>query len=411
MHDRQLYAKILGLTAPWQVSSVHLDMESLSVEVVVEHSGSSPLECPECGAACPGYDHRRRRWRHLDTCQYRTILVCDVPRVACPEHGVHQVRVPWAEPDSRFTALFEALVIDWLLESSFAAVGRQLGLSWAQLDTIQRRAVRRGLARRQQQPLRVIGIDETSFQKRHEYVTVVFDLASPSPRVLFVADHRKKAALDAFYAGYSASELARLEHVSMDMWAPYVASTMEHVPDAREKICFDRFHVAQLFGKAVDQVRRQETKELTRLGDRRLRGTRYLWLKGADRLQVRQKRSLDELRSSCAKTARAWQIKETARQLWSYRSRAWAAKNWKQLLGWASRSRLQPMVRVARTLRRYLWGVLNAVTAGVTNARAEALNAKIQWIKRKACGYRNRERFRNAIYFHCGGLELYPELV
>lgn len=409
MRDRQLYARILGLTAPWRVTDVQLDDSATTVEVAVAHDGRSPLHCPECRRACPGYDHRPRRWRHLDTCQYQTILACEVPRVECPEHGVRQVAVPWAEGGSRFTALFEALVIDWLREASFAAVSRQLGLTWAQLDTIQKRAVARGLERRGKVPLRRIGVDETSFQKRHEYVTAVCDLSSPEARVLYVGDHRTQKALDAFYEQYTEEELAELEAVSMDMWAPYIASTEENVPGAEGRICFDRFHLAQHFSQAVDAVRRQEAKELKEEDDR-LKGTRYLWLKSPERMTDRTWQSFEELRASSLKTVRAWHLKETARQLWSYRTLGWARRGWKKLLGWASRSKLAPMVELARMIRRHLWGILNAVVLKVTNAKAEALNGRIQRIKRMACGYRNRERFRTAIYFHCGGLEMYPKL-
>ncbi len=111
MRDRDLYARILGVAAPWSVSDVELEVDQQRVTVVVEHGGE--LRCPVCGKWAPGYDTKRRRWGHLDTSQYRTYLVADVPRVKCPEHGVKQVEVPWAASSSRFTALFESLVIDW----------------------------------------------------------------------------------------------------------------------------------------------------------------------------------------------------------------------------------------------------------------------------------------------------------
>jgi transposase len=106
MHDRELYSRILEISSPWEVTDVELRREEREVLVRVEWMPSSPVVCPECGGACPGYDRRERRWRHLDTCQYKTILSATVPRVQCPEHGIQQVRVPWAEAGSRFTALF-----------------------------------------------------------------------------------------------------------------------------------------------------------------------------------------------------------------------------------------------------------------------------------------------------------------
>lgn len=173
MRDKALYTQTLGIERPWAVSDVQLDPGGGEVRIYIEHHGMHV--CPECGKGASGYDKRRKRWRHLDTCQYRTVLIADVPRVRCPEHGIRLVKVPWAEPGSGFTALFERLAIDGLKESSTTAVARLLGLSWNAVDGIMQRAVKRGLARRKQELVRHIGIDETSFQKRHEYVTVVTD--------------------------------------------------------------------------------------------------------------------------------------------------------------------------------------------------------------------------------------------
>lgn len=406
MKERRVWGDLLGLTPPWRVRDVEYALDEGEVRLFVEVESRAKLRCPSCQAECAGYDARERRWRHLDTMQYRTIVIARVPRVECSEHGVVQIEVPWAEAGSRFTARFEALAIDWLLEASFAAVARQLGLSWDEVAGIQDRAVRRGLARRDRKPPERIGIDETSFQKRHEYVTTVNDLDEGV--VLYVADDRTQASLDAFYDGLGAEACARLESVVMDMWAPYIASTREHVPEADRRIVFDKFHVAKHLGDAVDRVRRQENRELRAEGDERLVRTKYWWLQNPDGMSSKQWRDFAPLRHSRLKVARAWAIKEAAMLLWGYAKRGWAERMWKRWYGWAIRSRLEPVKRVARMIQKHWEGVLNAATSNVTNALSEGLNSKIQWIKRKACGYRNRERFRSAIYFHLGGLDLYP---
>ena len=127
MRDTHLYGRILGIESPWEVTDVELRLESGEVEVFVVHGGES-LRCSECGGAVKRHDARRRSWRHLPTCQYRTILTADVPRVRCAEHGVRTIGVPWADVGSRFTALFEALIIDWLGAASISAVARASGL-------------------------------------------------------------------------------------------------------------------------------------------------------------------------------------------------------------------------------------------------------------------------------------------
>jgi transposase len=398
------YEQLLGLSDGWRVEEVELDHGAREVRIRVAAQREA-LRCSECETACPGYDRRERRWRHLDTMQYRTILIAEIPRVECPVHGLRQIRVPWAEAGSRFTALFEVLVIDWLQEGSFAAVAEQLKLSWDQVAGIQDRAVQRGLARRKAvQPTR-IGVDETSFQKRHEYVTTVTDLDG---KLLYVADDRRRESLDGFFESLGTPGCERLEAIAMDMWSPYIESVRAHVPQADAKIVFDKFHLAKHMGDAVDRVRRAENKELRAQGDDRLVRTKYLWLTNPVNMSRKQRDAFAQVQTSRLKVGRAWAIKEAGMLLFGYTRRGWAERMWQRWCGWALRSRLEPVKRVARMVREHWQGVINAATMSVTNAMSESMNSKIQWIKRRACGFRNRQRFRNALYFHLGGLDLHP---
>ncbi len=226
--------------------------------------------------------------------------------------------------------------------------------------------------------------------------------------MLHVADGRGKEALDAFWEQLKPEQLVEIESVSMDMWRAYISSTAEYVPDAEHKIAFDRFHVARAINRAVNEVRKREHRELLARGDATLTRTKYVWLKNPENFGETYGARFEQLKGLELKVARAWAIKETARRLWSYVTRGWAMRAWKKWISWATRSRLEPMRRVAQLVKSHLWGIVNAIVLRVTNARAESLNGKIQWIKSTACGFRNRERFRNAIYFHCGGLDLYP---
>lgn len=407
MNDKQLYTQILGITSPWKVAKVDLRLSEGELVVSVECDAVA-MTCPDCNRACPGYDTRPRRWRHLDTCQYQTILSADVPRIKCQEHGVKQIQVPWAAAGSRFTILFESLVIDWLREATFSGVAKMLGLSWSQVDGIMARAVRRGLARRKVKLPRRIGVDETSFQKRHEYVTVVSDLSREGPVVVHVEDRHTKAALTAFYDQFDQKQLASLEAIAMDMSKAFIAATRDRVPDADDKIAFDRFHVVKLLGDAVDQVRRRETKAMREDGDDRLVGSRYMWLEHPFGMSDERWERFETLRESSLKTARAYAIKVLADSLWYKRDSKSITEDWKAWYSWAIRSRLEPVKKAARTIKNNLRGIVNAIRMAVTNARAEGINSVIQKLKSRACGYRNRERFKNAIYFHLGGLELYP---
>jgi transposase len=406
VQDRELFGRILGIGEPWFVEEVELK-EALGELRIRLGRRSSPLCCPTCGKAVPGYDTQPRRWRHLDTCQYETVLEADVPRVECPEHGVLQVRVPWAEKGSRFTLLFERLTIDWLLEAGRSAVKRRMRLSWDEADGIMRRAVRRGLARRKQEVVPHIGVDEKSFQKRHEYVTVVCDLDRGN--VLHVADDRKAESLEGYYRSLTNEQRAGIQAVAMDMHDPYVKATRDQVPDADRKIVYDKFHIAKLLNQAVDQVRKQEHQELTAEGDDRLKKTKYTWLRSSLNFTRKAWLAFRDLRRSKLRTARAWALKETIMDLWQYSYLGAAQRYFRDWYQWAARSRLAPMKRAARTLQERLANILTYLDHPYTNAMAESLNSKIQWIKYTARGFRSREGFRTAIYFHCGGLELYPQ--
>ena len=406
MRDKDLYAQILGIKSPWQVADVELSVSKGEVTVQVEQEAGAKSCCPSCGKESPGYDSRRRRWRHLDTCQYKTILVADVPRVKCEEHGVVTVSVPWAEPGSGFTAMFEALVIDWLKEASTSAVSRLMGLSWNAIDGIMQRAVARGLSRREAVFPTQIGVDETAFRKRHDYVTIVSDQEEGS--VLHVGSDRRKETLKAWYESLTEEQREAIESVCMDMWPAFINATLESLPEAQEKIAFDKFHVAKYLGEAVDKVRRQEHKALMAEGYEDLKGSKHDWLYNPENMTRKQKIRFKSLRDSTLKTARAWAIKELAMSLWHYVSKTWARKGWEQWLSWAVRSRLEPIKDVARTIKEHLWGILNAVVLKVSNGPAEGLNSRIKMIKVRSRGFRNKERFANAIYFHLGGLDLYP---
>lgn len=411
MDDRALYEAILGLQAPWSVARVELRTADEEVWVWVEPPGDSEFLCPECGALCPGYDRsEERRWRHLDTCQFKTIVVSRIPRISCKTHGVRQVKVPWAGDRSRFTLLFEAFAIRVLEETTVLGTAELLGISWHEASGIFRRAVGRGLLRRKDEPLRVLGIDETSFQKRHDYVTVVADLERD--RVLWVGDARRQTTLEAYWRSRPKSELKEIDAIVMDMWDPYIAATRESVPEGMSKIVFDRFHVMQHLNRAVDDVRRAEQRELRSKGDaiglRRLTGTRYVWLRGSNNTSESDHELIASMRRAGYKVGRAWGIKEAARELWSAPTKSDALKLFVEWYSWVSRSRLAPMMKAAKTLKYYLSGILKYAETPYTNAMTEGLNSKIQEIKYRARGYRNRENFRLAILFHCGKLNMNP---
>jgi len=408
MQDTKLFETILGLQAPWHIARVALDTSAERVDLWAEH-GDMRWPCPDCEQLLPCWDHAEERtWRHLDTCQFETHLHARIPRVQCPTHGIKQVRVPWAEPRARFTMLMERLVIDVIHQcSTISGACRLLRMSWDEAWGVMARAVARGQARKMARAIRYLGVDEKAFRKGHVYHTVVCDLERST--VEYVGEGRGEASLAPFYAGLTAPQQDALQAVAMDMWEPYIKATRTGLPDGAARIVFDRFHVMRDITTAVDLVRKHEHRTLLReTGVSVLTGTKYVWLYAAERLPRTWRGSFKELRTLNLKVGRAWAIKEALRTLWTYRQPAAATRFFRQWYGWARRSQLDPIKRVAATLQRHLDGVLRYCRHRITNGVAEGLNSKIMTIKRKACGFRNAQHFTTAIYFHCGGLDLYP---
>mgnify|MGYP002634703641 CR=1 FL=1 len=406
MNDKELYAQILGISSPWSVESVKLSLESNSVVVALEFDQSFSFTCPECSTKCPRHDKKPRKWRHLDTCQLETVIECQVPRIKCKEHGVKLVSVPWAEKGSHFTLLFEALVIKWLEVAPVSSVSERMNIDWNSALRIQHRAVQRGLDRRGSVAPTDVTIDETSEKKGHNYLTIV----SEGSRVIHVEAGRDKESIDAFWKTLSAEACADIRSISMDLWKAYRSSTLEYIPDAESKICLDRFHVAGYFGKAVNDVRKKEHSKLMSVGDETLKGTKYDWLRTSANIDNRSRKSFMEIANCALKTSRAWAMKEIAHGLWSYVYIGVAEKEWKRLITRMARSRLEPMKKLAKSLRRHLWMIINAIRLNANSGNAESNNSRIQKVKKMACGFRNTENFKIAVYFHLGGLDMHPSL-
>ena len=407
MRDKDLYKELLGISLPWIITDVLLDSKAETITVRVALKPGATLACGQCGRQrCPIKDRRTRTWRHLDTCQFKTLIEAPLPRTDCPECGVKTVSPPWADKHARFTLLFERFAIDALLEMSLTGVCRLLRISWDEADGIISRAVARGLDQRDLSGVRRIGIDEKSVRKGHHYITVVYDLETA--RVIWIGEDRSEETLDRFFASLPEETLAQIECITMDMWKPYRASARKWIKDVDEKTVLDRFHIQRHLNQAVDKVRKQEHKALKDQGIDLLEKTKWDWLYNVENLPQKREARFEELREYDLKTVRAHAIKENFRHFWDYVYQANARKFFKKWYFWATHSRLQPIIAVAKRLHKHFDRILTFFRLHATNSTAEGINNKIQSVKKKAYGFRNTNRFINAIYFHCGGLNLYP---
>jgi transposase len=407
MKEHQVFATLLGLTRPWSVERVDIVPATPRVDIWLVHESRIRFACPTCGQHCAVYDHAPERvFRHLDTCGYQTFLHVRLPRVQCAKHGIQVILSDFGENRSGMTYAFESQVIAFAHECSVEAVGRLCHLSWTSSWRTIERAVARGQARKKKRVPRWLGVDEKSLTRGHRYETVVYDLAKST--VEYVGDKRQQSSLETYYQQFKPHQLARVQAVAMDMWDPYIAATRAYIPAADKKIVFDRFHVMKHVLTAVDTVRKQEAKALKEQGAELLKGTKYWWLWSYENLPEKYQTDFEALRTLDLKVCRAWTLKEHLRHLWEYRYEKWMRRFFAHWYGWACRSRLAPMIKAAATVKRHLDNIVTYARHRITNALGESLNAKIEKAKRLACGFRNREHYKTAIYFHCGGLNLYP---
>lgn len=407
MKDITLYQHILGDTSPWAVSDVQLDAEKQTITVRLTLRADQLWGCPACNARMHVKEWRPRRWRHLDSCQFKTVLEASVPVVECPEHGAQTVQVPWAEGSSRFTLFFERLAIEVLQACTAARAGALLDISWDEADGIKQRAVRRGLARRSLESLEYVCVDEKAVGLGHDYVTVVTGIINSKPQVLYIGDGKGEEGLNGFWMELGPEGCRRIKAVSMDMGKAYPSSVRRYCPQA--ELIFDPFHIMKMINKAVDSVRRQEILLGTRQEREALKKTRQLWLWGEENLPSYHTARFKELKQSTLKTARAWRLKEIWRTVTQCLNVQDATAFFQQWYALVMSSKLEPIKAVARTMKEHLVGIVSIFSHGFCNALAEGVNSRIQLLIQKSCGYRNRQRLKADILFHFGGLNLNPQ--
>jgi transposase len=401
------FEQILGIKRPWYVTNVTRDNKNSRIDVYVDHEKGIKFPCPVCNGFHSIYDHTpEREFRHLNVFNYMTFIHVRIPRVNCPKDGVQQVVHGLAEPNGTVTHEFESFIIDLEQECSIESICRLFNVDWHQCWKIQERSVSRGQERRGAILPKRLGVDEKSFAKGHKYETIIYDTEKGD--VVDVIDNREQKSLAGFYNKFSLEQRSSVECISMDMWDPYIAATKAAIPDASDKIVFDRYHVTRIVTKAVDTVRKNEHRSLMELGIDILKSTKFLWLWNEENIPEFRKKEFKTLRLQDLKVCKAHAIKENLRNLWNYKSKAWMSKYFRSWYFWATHSRIKPMVEAAKSLQAHIENILTYAQHKVTNAIGESINSRIEKMKRLACGFRNREHYRIAILFHCGGLDLYP---
>ncbi len=410
MFSEDFFDLVLNFGEDWKVKKVTVNYQLGEVDVFISYVGLR-AECPTSKEVCVIYDHRtNRRWRHLDTLQFKTYINCEVPRVKSSV-GVKTVSVPWSDNYERQTYLFERLTIDLLKATkNQTQTAKLLRCGFNVVNRIIHSSVKRGIERRPKDAMFTnLSIDEKSFKKGHSYVTVV---SSPlSGYVIDVCEGRDKESTKELLENIVVPEQRNnVETISMDtstssaqrMWKAYQSSVAEVFP--KTKVVHDRFHLIKYLNDAIDKVRRREVKQ-----HEGLKNSRFVLLKNKENLTAKQQIIFEHIQSANYQVSKAWQTRENFRDIFGSPSTEEALSLFIKWGASVLKTNIKEVIKVAKMFNNHLKGVCNALVERFSNAMAERLNGKIQEVKSVGRGYRTFNNFRSAILFFHGGLDLYPQ--
>lgn len=400
MNSKQLFEIALGDIGPWQIVSIDLEVgESGNKELHIRldfPAGSAFLD--DLGVPCKAHDTNNHTWRHLNFFEHHCYLHARVPRIKDSSGSVKTVQVPWARRNTGFTLLFEAFVMSLIeLEMPVHSVAHLVGEHDQRIWNIFKYHVQKARANTDYTGIQRVGIDETSFRRGHDYVTVGVDL--DTARVFDVTEGKDQdsvAVLTAFLEE-NGSPSDEVEQVSIDMSPAFIGGCNQHLPNAA--ITFDRFHVTNVVNKAMDDLRRIERQECSEL-----KNHKYTLLKNSENLSNKKFEELLELITLYPKLGEGYRLKELLREFWNFNDTKMAEKFLKDWCKQADKSGIFPFQKAARTIRAHWSGIINYAKSKITNGILEGINSKIQLAKRRARGYRNKDNFMNMILFTCGKL-------
>lgn len=403
MQLAKVLSNILGMKHI-RVRGCEFDEEGLVIDVAPT---TRIARCCGCGCRVRRiHDHRRgRRWRHLDLAGMRVVLRYDLRRVACPRCDVRTELVPWADAGSMFTRPFEDQIAYLAQRMDKTAIVGLMRIAWTTVGSIVDRVVSRLSPHDRLTGARVIGVDELSYRRHHKYVTIVTN--HETGEIIWAREGKSAETLDTFFAELGPERCAKLQHVTLDMSQAYIRSVTSHAPQAA--IVFDRFHVQRLAHDALDQVRRALVAEHSEPEQRRaLKRTRFVLQKNPENLSSAERRKIAEVQAYNRPLYRAYLLKDTLASILG-RRQYYVARD--QLIGWiawASRSKLAPFVRVARTIRKHLQGILGYLNTGLSNGRAEGLNGKARVITRRSYGFHSAQSLIAMLFLCCSTPALSP---
>jgi transposase len=395
----ELFTQALHLIAPWIITDIKFSEPEKLLEIWISFRKGSKYPCPNCNFLdCSIHDTQSKKWRHLNFFEHTAIIHGRIPRVECPNCGVHQVSLPWARQESGFTLLMEADIISLAHSMQISQIAKNLSLTDKRVWRVVDYQVKQALLNNDYSTITCFGVDETSRKKGHEYITVFADLYTG--KVLFVCKGKDAETLKLFseHLKKNNGNPNNITFVCCDMSPAFIKGIQNEFPSA--SIVFDKFHVMKMMNESVDETRREEQKI-----NRILLKSRYLWLSNPETLKAEQLDRLTKLKQMNLKTVRAYDIKISLQNFWTCGDPEIARAYFNKWYFRATHSRLPAIIKVAKSLKSHFDGIISYFTYQKTNGLLEGLNSSIQSLKTNAKGYRNDDNFITMIYLRCGQLK------
>ena len=372
---------------------------------VVERANGYPL-CSGCGCPRPGYDRLpTRRFEFVPLWGIKVFLLYAPRRVECPECGVRVESMPWASGKSHLTQAYAWFLARWARRLCWKEVAVVFRTSWESVFRSVEMAVEWGRAHQDLSGVQAIGIDEIAWKKGHKYLTLVYQIDSHCKRLLWIGRERKTKTLLGFFRWFGAERSRGLKYICSDMWKPYLKVIAKKAGHAVHVL--DRFHIMAYFSKALDNVRAEETKALKAKGlEPMLTKSRWLLLKRPENLTDKQEIKLADLLQYNLKSVGAYLLKEEFQLFWTYISPYWAGRFLDQWCTRTMRSKIEPMKKVAKMLRRHKPLLLNWFRAKgqLSSGVVEGFNTKAKLTSRKSFGFRTFHGAEIALYHALGAL-------
>jgi transposase len=381
------------------------DQSTLEVEIKPRKNGKP--SCSKCGRKGSIYDHQPtpRRFDFVPFWGIAVVFIYTMRRVNCRTCGVKIEQVPWAQGKSPLTTTYAWFLSQWAKMLSWSDTARMFRTSWSTVFNAVEMAVEWGRENITYEDVTAIGVDEIAWKKRHHYLTVVYQINEGARRLLWVGEHRKSKTLLKFFRWFKKENADRLEYVASDMWKPYLKVIAHKAGKALHVL--DRFHIMAMMNKAVGDVRTEEAKKLqTEEREPVLKNCRWIFLKRASNLTVWQNAKLADLLKFNLKSVRAYLLKEDFQQFWQYLQPYWAEKFLNEWCRKTMLSKIEPMKKVAKSLRRHKPLILNWFRAKgeISSAAVEGMNNKSKLTIRKAYGFRTFKAAEIALFHTLGKL-------